>query len=258
MRKSPIKSVSQGTASPSSRVRRVLHRWHRWLGLAAAPLVIVLVVTGLILNRSPELGLDRAFAENRWLLAWYGIAPSGPALAYRVGENWLIGFGETLYLNAEPVKSGTGTLVGAVAADGMIVAALPQSLYLFTPEGELIEKLGGPLLPGALEAVALAPGGGVLARSAAAAFASDADVTRWESADGVEVGTWSMPAPPPEALLRAVLLRHRGQGLSWERVLLDLHSGRLLGQAGPYLMDAAAVLLGLLAASGVYNTLRRP
>jgi uncharacterized iron-regulated membrane protein len=41
-------------------------------------------------------------------------------------------------------------------------------------------------------------------------------------------------------------------------VLLDLHSGRLLGQAGPYLMDAAAVLLGLLAASGVYSTLRRP
>ena len=39
--------------------------------------------------------------------------------------------------------------------------------------------------------------------------------------------------------------------------MLDLHSGRLLGRLGPLIMDAAAVALVLLAASGIANWVRR-
>jgi hypothetical protein len=38
--------------------------------------------------------------------------------------------------------------------------------------------------------------------------------------------------------------------LSWERLLLDLHSGRLFGQAGVWIVDAVGVLLITLASSG--------
>lgn len=43
----------------------------------------------------------------------------------------------------------------------------------------------------------------------------------------------------------------RGRILPWERVILDLHSGRIFGPWGPWLMDAAAILLLFLAGSGV-------
>jgi uncharacterized iron-regulated membrane protein len=49
----------------------------------------------------------------------------------------------------------------------------------------------------------------------------------------------------------------RGTGLSLERVLLDLHSGRILGEAGVWLVDAAALLFLLLAGSGVWLWGRR-
>ena len=43
----------------------------------------------------------------------------------------------------------------------------------------------------------------------------------------------------------------RGRGLTVERLLLDLHSGRILGEAGPLLMDLVAVFLIVLSLSGL-------
>ncbi len=45
--------------------------------------------------------------------------------------------------------------------------------------------------------------------------------------------------------------------VTWDRVLLDLHTGRFFGSAGPYVMDAAAILLLVVASSGVYNWFKR-
>jgi uncharacterized iron-regulated membrane protein len=50
---------------------------------------------------------------------------------------------------------------------------------------------------------------------------------------------------------------YRGIGLSAERVMLDLHSGRILGRAGVYLVDAAAIVFLLLAVSGTWLWARR-
>lgn len=47
-----------------------------------------------------------------------------------------------------------------------------------------------------------------------------------------------------------------GRWISAERIVLDVHSGRILGPAGPYLMDGAAIALLLLAASGIWGWAR--
>ena len=43
----------------------------------------------------------------------------------------------------------------------------------------------------------------------------------------------------------------RGRGVTVERLLLDLHSGRIFSAAGPLLMDLVAVFLILLSVSGI-------
>jgi uncharacterized iron-regulated membrane protein len=58
-------------------------------------------------------------------------------------------------------------------------------------------------------------------------------------------------------LERALQNHYRSEVLPLERLLLDLHSGRFFGSAGPWIMDAAAVLLVLLALSGTWIWLRR-
>ena len=45
--------------------------------------------------------------------------------------------------------------------------------------------------------------------------------------------------------------------ISWERLLLDIHSGRVLGSLGVVLVDLMALLFMLMAASGVWIWSRR-
>ncbi|MCB1676365.1 MAG: PepSY domain-containing protein, partial [Halioglobus sp.] len=58
-------------------------------------------------------------------------------------------------------------------------------------------------------------------------------------------------APAPLQPVIRDALPGRAQWLSWERLLLDLHSGRLAGRAGVWLADAIGVLLCALVLSGI-------
>ena len=48
-------------------------------------------------------------------------------------------------------------------------------------------------------------------------------------------------------MLRA---QYRGRGLTVERVLADVHSGRIFARAGTLIMDAVAVFMIVLSLSG--------
>ena len=57
----------------------------------------------------------------------------------------------------------------------------------------------------------------------------------------------------PAANLRPELEEaYRGTGLTLERVLLDIHAGRIPGATGVFLVDAAALLFLVLAISGLW------
>jgi uncharacterized iron-regulated membrane protein len=236
-----------------TRLRAFLYRWHRRLGLAAAPVVVVLVVTGILLDWAHELGLDRTNADAGWVRAVYGLPPAPAAVAYRAGGRWLISIGDAIYLDAQPVARDAGPLVGAAAAGALIVAASAESLFVLTADGDMVERLSGPLLPGRIDA--LGAGDSVVVISGGEAYAADAALTRWAPAPMPPA--LATPAPAPEALLAEVRADHGGARVTWERVLQDAHSGRLFGRFGPYVIDLAAVLLGLLVVSGLTNALRR-
>ena len=66
------------------------------------------------------------------------------------------------------------------------------------------------------------------------------------------------PAPLPAELKATLTERYLGNDVNWERLLLDLHSGRLLGSWGVYVVDASAIILLLLALSGAWVWLTKP
>ena len=51
------------------------YRWHRRIGIIAAFFVIILSVTGIILNHNASLNLHKQFITAPWLLSWYGYEP---------------------------------------------------------------------------------------------------------------------------------------------------------------------------------------
>ncbi len=250
-------AVNGAVATADNRRRRALMRWHRLAGLVAAPFVLLLVVTGVLLDQANRLGLDRSSPDMAWLNAWYGLAPKSDPVAYRVADDWLIWLDGAVYFNASPANEHMDQPLGVAATNGLVVVGARDEMLVFTRDGALVEKLTGATLPGAgpIQGLAAVPNAGIVLRRGGRTFVADADVIEWR--DTAATPAWSMPEEPPEALLASVETAHRGAGPTWERVLLDLHGGRLLGRAGPFIMDAAAILLGLLALSGLYNAIRR-
>jgi hypothetical protein len=239
------------------RLLRSLYIWHRYIGLATALFVVVLSVTGLALNHTDALQLDSRHIESDTLLDWYGIHAPDMIVSYRTEMHAISQLGNRLYWNLQLVPVTGGVLAGAVGYAGLIVVGLDSGLLLFTLEGELIEQLGAAAgVPPGIQAVGTDRAGKLVIKTAAGNYRTDENFIEWKDGPDSET-TWATATPPEQDLAQALRSAWRGSGLSLERVLLDLHSGRIMGEAGVWLVDAAALLFLLLAASGVWLWGRR-
>jgi hypothetical protein len=84
--------------------------------------------------------------------------------------------------------------------------------------------------------------------------ASDADFLEWRplaeaEAEGV---AWSRPGSLDARRLSELRRDYRQHMISPERVLLDIHTGRILGRIGPWIVDLSAVVLLVLAITGFW------
>ena len=240
-----------------AKLLRSLYIWHRYIGLGAAALVIVLSVTGLALNHTEQLGLDSTHVRSNLLLDWYGVHAPKHMSSYSAGPHTITAAGQHVYWNSTELPGVQTPLIGAIDYAGLVVVAVPGKLLLFTHGGELIEQLDGAAgVPAGMQAIGLTPDDGLAIHAAHGYYRTNADFLEWHETDSLEA-SWASAGQPSQQLARAVQAAYRGTGLSLERVMLDIHSGRILGNWGVYLVDAAAVLFLLLALSGVWLWTRR-
>lgn len=54
---------------------RPFYRWHRRLGIIAVLFIVVLSITGIMLNHNAQFGLNKNFINSAWLLKIYNIEP---------------------------------------------------------------------------------------------------------------------------------------------------------------------------------------
>lgn len=230
---------------------RTLARWHRVLGLASAVLVILLAVTGVLLHHASRFGLDRQSVRSPPWLDWYGIAPPAELRSYPVGEHRLSQLGNRIYLDAQELLSTEDTLKGAVRAGEIIVLAGREHLWLLDARGALLETLGREHgLPRGITHIGTRDTQVVL-DTEQGKYLADLDALRWTRTKG-DVNHWAQPQMPPQDLRSEIEQAWRARELTVERVLRDVHSGRILGTAGALIMDAAAIMLLVLAVIGVW------
>ena len=251
-----MNKLSSNSKQPRSKPNRFLARWHRRIGLTAALLVLVLSVTGILLNHSDQLGLDAAPVQSDVLLSAYDI--DAPELTgFSLGDNWLShAGGNHLYLNDRELTYCAGQLAGAVAYRDNWIVACGDELLLLTASGELIERIGASYgLPQPVSQLGLLKNNGqndaLFMQNGVNSYRLDVEQLSWDIETEQQV-EWSTPTALPEQYSAALLNQHLGQEITWERFVLDLHSGRLFGSWGPWLMDAAALIMVLLSLSGFY------
>jgi len=226
-------------------------RWHRRIGVAAALFVILIAFTGFALNHAAALQLDRLVIRSPTVLGWYGIALPETLAGFRVGERWISRVGGRVFLDEQPLAECRGELVGAVALGAERAAVCAGELLLFDDEGLLLDRIDATYrLPVPVAAAGMAAGQLVL-RARGQLFTVALEAPEFEPRSDDAGVLWARPQALPEKLVAALAPFAAGGDITLERLLLDLHSGRLLGIRGVWLMDAVALALVLLALSGL-------
>ena len=248
----------QKKITPHKKWRFPLIRWHRRIGITVSVLVLWLSVTGLLLNHSDQLDLARQSVGQSLLMFLYGIEKPTP-VSFSSGGQWVSHLGANhVYLNDKEVAYCRAPFAGAVWLNNQHIVGCGDGLLLLTSRGEVLERLGAVYeFPGPIVALAVVDNQ-LLLKTPERIINADLEQLKWLPYHQVNSVAWAISREAPQVLTTELIKQSAGGGLNWERVVLDLHSGRLFGQLGVWFMDVVALLLIVLAVSGVWIWLTRP
>lgn len=230
----------------------LLQKWHKKIGVFSALFVIFLASSGIALNHSDQLNLNTSYIQTEWLLDLYQIKPETKPISYAAADVRVVQIGERLYFNELEIAKDVDELKGLILINDLYVVAYDGQLTLVTSEAEIVEHMSGSSgVPAGMRAIGFDEQDNVVIRAAHGYYQVNLDELEWEEYDFLEAA-WSESSFIPEGLEKKLLKKYRGTGLTLERVLLDFHSGRIVGAWGVYFVDLIAVLFLMLACSGLW------
>ena len=233
---------------------RLLVTWHRYMGLTVALLAIHLSLTGILLNHTSDLTLDKRYISNPVILDWYNIKLPEELPGFRINDNWVSQFEGKIYFNDRVVTETTQTLRGAITTPNFNIITTTEEIWLLTIDGEIIEKLSAPAEKlGDITSIGKLEDS-VVIKTEQGIFQADQDLIAWQRVAEHHVVLSQSQVIPVE--LKDQLLT-RDHSINWERLLLDLHSGRLATRAGTFLIDLAGIIMIVLAVTGFIVWLKR-
>ncbi|MDX1279638.1 PepSY-associated TM helix domain-containing protein [Shewanella colwelliana] len=237
----------------NQQLAKLFRPWHRRLGIASALLVAMVSISGILINHSNQLAIDSSHVTQAWLLDHYGIKPPNEIKIFQTKPLLAI-TDNLLWLNDKRILEANAPLISAMVYQQMFVAIDESNLYILSAEGELLEQQSRATgLPDNIEAIAIQKDR-LFLKTQEGQFVADAELIEWAATTVKPTLVWQqgLDGRKITAAKAQVSLLSRSNNLTWERVLLDLHSGRIVGLSGQWLMDLVALSLIFMAFSGLY------
>ncbi|MGB0894137.1 MAG: PepSY domain-containing protein [Parashewanella sp.] len=227
-----------------------LKLWHRRFGLISALLILFLVVTGVAINHRKDFNLAKTAVTQKWLLDYYDIAKPNNILTSRYKNNQIVIVDNLVWLNKQLILEADAPIITAAITDSYVIAVDADQLYLFDSSGKPVETQDITTgLPTPISRIAIEQDDTVWIESGNQLYHSDPELIDWVPAEPFHPIHWSQLTPSHAAMLE---LQVRSIHLSWQRVILDLHSGRFFGTFGKWLWDCIAILCLFIILSGSY------
>jgi len=237
-----------------ARLIRHLREWHRRLGILAAFFLIFLSLSGIALNHTNWLTLAHQPIKTAWLLDYYGINPPKDIRFYHKGElrltDNLIWLEEKLLLESET------PVVSLAKFQQYWIVLTSSQLSMYNLEGEMLDQLDSNSgLPSDINGLSISKNS-ILLKSSTGYYQSDENLIAWRQVQMIKEPQWLLPEHGSQQQVNNAIIQFKSQFLNWERIILDAHSGRILGDFGVLLMDLVALILILLSVSGLYIWVR--
>jgi hypothetical protein len=247
------------TQAPARRnLSMFLREWHKRAGIAAFIFMIWLGASGFLINQSSAWGYDTIRIDWSWVTGLYGLKASPPHEGFIAGDAWLAKSGDVVALNGEELSFSIPAPLGIVASDAaglpLLFIATREALYAVTPEGKLYERMMSPIIP-VKELVRLGTRGTAIVIEGRDGLHASADGgLSWTTPEDDAVA-WSEPKTLTEPQ-REELAPFSRPTMSLEQTLLDLHSGRIFGDVGVWVVNIVGFMAIFLGISGIWMTWR--
>lgn len=246
---------------PLHRQFRILFlKWHRAIGIFSAGFMLFLALSGLLLNHGHDLKLDRSFINVPALLSWYGIKTELNSNAYRFKENWVSEQENRLFWNANPVIE-CDKLQDALSNQKFILTLCNDKIIVLSHQGALVEIIGEfpeTLLKIANDERGSLNEGFIHLKGQTKNYNLNLDTLEFStSSEDFPESTSATTEDLPPSLFAEIQNQTLKHSITWERLLLDLHSGRFFGNTGVIFVDILALLFCFLSITGAWLWLRR-
>ncbi|MFZ5757419.1 MAG: PepSY domain-containing protein [Pseudomonadota bacterium] len=237
--------------------RRKPRRIHRRIAGVAIALVLWFALTGLLLNHAHDLGFDRQPLPGNWTQRLYGTHLPDELSGVHLGEYWVVALGETLYAGTDAISACPGGLRGARLLGDYRVVACADAVHLLDADGNRVERIGAAWgIDG--DILGLAGTDHLLIATSTAGYCADTGITELKPCTRPDVLPVPALTPLPAENRAALAGALSPPSIDIERLVHDLHSGRLFGPLARWVWDLFALSLLVLAASGWLLLRRRP
>ena len=106
---------------------------HKYIGIAVCIILIHLAVTGIFLNHTQDLDLDKHYVTSSWILDQYGLKVPQPDLVYAIQNDNFSQYGVELFFNGSPVIQIEKKSLGCCLAQWPIHSCYRKSVASHEP-----------------------------------------------------------------------------------------------------------------------------
>lgn len=233
-----------------------LYIWHRYAGLFAALFVIFLSVTGIALNHTDTLELKKQHISSPILLDRYNIQAPSSITHFEDGRRSVTQAGDFLFINNQYITSLDSSIVGVALLADFLIVATSNKLLVIDASNQLVETLREiDQVPNRLSRIG-SYDKNVYFQANNQLFNIDDEFTI-KKTDLIQPIDWSTSSPLSKQDETTIIQRYKSNIISFETVMLDIHSGRFFGAYGALFFDFVGIILLFLATTGIIIWLKQ-
>ncbi len=222
---------------------------HRYIGLGICIFLVHLAITGIFLNHSIGLRLDKTFVAWPWLLNQYNLFVPEPKNIFTIGKNNFSTIDGEVFFNDKPIFLAEEDLLGASQNKNTFILASSSTITEINQDGIILKKEN--VLPFTVKNIGISGDEIFINDIQGKIWSTESinDVWKLTNRNDIEWSEEGYITPLNEKKITKYFV---GDGVSLEQIILDFHSGAIFQKAGKIFFDIVSILLIILSFSGIW------
>jgi len=229
-------------------IKKILS-FHLYVGLGISLLLIHLSITGIFLNHTDDLDLDKTYISSTWILNLYGLNVPKPSKIFTIQQDNFSQFDTEVFLNDRPIFLFDSELIGVIKDHENFIIAAQDELFIVNQNGVLIDKQ--KILSFTIKSIGKFKEKIVLKDEQLNQWVGESISAKWNPIlkDNID---WSKPGTMTPSNKKGIKQYFVENGISLEQIILDFHSGAIFKKEGKLFFDLVSLLLIFLSVSGIW------